>query len=153
MNQNRTNKLMHIFDRTTECYKLFWFKVILEKALEGKSIISYEEIVDDMISTAWYMVSEYHLKLGPNDGLEKLIYTLQPSSKLKPSEDKKNLLTYIKSSDDIELNKEKMRLIRYVPYCLQSPFFPPSTRLDKYSERTVIALMNTNDDIISKKNN
>lgn len=148
MDRNLRGKLMHIFDRTTECYKLFWFKAILEKVEEGRSSISFEEIVDDMISSAWYMVSEYHLSLGPNDGLEKLIETLQPSSNLKPSEEKKKLLAYLKSSDDSALKKEKMRLIRFVPYCILSPFFPSLTRLDKYSGRTAVSIINDNDDTI-----
>ncbi len=148
MDRNLTGKLMHIFDRTTECYKLFWFKAILEKVENGKRCISYEELVDDMIATAWYMVSEYHLSLGPNDGLEKLISFLQPYSSLKPSEEKKKLLEYLKKSNIIELKKEKMRLIRFVPYCLLSPFFPPSTRLDRYSGRATVNFMNSNSDII-----
>ncbi len=148
MDRNLTGKLMHIFDHTTECYKLFWFKAILEKAVEGRSSMTYEELVDDMIAAAWYMVSEYHLRLGPNDGLEKLIKNLQPSSTLKPSEDKSKLLLYLKACNNPDLKKEKMRLIRFVPYCIQSPFFPPSAGIDRYSGKAAVELMNSNDDVI-----
>ncbi len=148
MDQTKIGKLMHIFDHTTECYKLFWFKAILEKAEEGKSTITYEELVDDMISAAWYMVSEYHLKLGPKDSLERLIEYLQPISSLKPSEDKKRLLLYLKETNIQELKKEKLRLIRYVPYCILSPFLPPASKIDRYSESSAIALMNSNEDTI-----
>lgn len=148
MDSNLRGKLMHIFDHTTECYKLFWFKAVLEKAEEGRRCISYEEIVDDMICTAWYMVSEYHLSLGPNDGLEKLIVTLQPSSMLKPSVEKKELLAYLRSCGRSELKKEKMRLIRFVPYCILSPFFPPQTRLDRYSGKAAAEKINSNEDAI-----
>jgi len=27
-----------------------------------------EELIDDMIANAWYMVTEYHLNLGPRNG-------------------------------------------------------------------------------------
>ncbi len=148
MDRNLTGKLMHIFDHTTECYKLFWFKAVLRKVEKGIKTMTYEEIVDDMIASAWYMVSEYHLRLGPNDGVEKLVGNLQPKSSLKPSEEKSRLLMYLKNYSDPELKKEKMRLIRFVPYCIQSPFFPPSTRLDKYSGKAAVELMNGNDDII-----
>ncbi len=148
MDSNLRGKLMHIFDHTTECYKLFWFKAILEKAAEGRSSITYEEITDDMISTAWYMVSEYHLSLGPNDGLEKLVLALQPSSMLKPSEEKKKLLTYLRECKNSDLKKEKMRLIRFVPYCILSPFFAPQTRLDKYSGKAAVEKINSNEDTI-----
>lgn len=148
MDVNLTGKLMHIFDHTTECYKLFWFKAILEKIDEGRISMTYEEIVDDMISRAWYMVSEYHLSLGPNDTLEKLIENIQPTSHMKPSEDKQNLLSYLKSSNNRELKKEKLRLIRFVPYCLLSPFFPSRTDLASYSGKSAIEFVNTNADVI-----
>lgn len=141
-------KLMHIFDHTTECYKLFWFKALLEKVEEGKTGITYEEIVDEMIAAAWYMVSEYHLSLGPNDGLEKLIKNLQPSSLLGPSVEKKKLLLFLKDNKDRDLQKEKMRLIRFVPYCLLSPFFPPSTRIADYQGKAAVALINSSNDAI-----
>ncbi len=148
MDRSLTGKLMHIFDHTTECYKLFWFKAVLEKAAEGRSTISYEEIVDDMITRAWYMVGEYHLSLGPNDGLEQLIENLQPQSKLKSSEEKKKVLSYLRECRSPRLKKEKMRLIRFVPYCILSPFFPPSSRLSTYSGRAAVEMMNANRDTI-----
>jgi|GEM_PF-5086965 len=49
---------------------MFWFQVIIEKILAGQTSVSYEEIIDEMISDAWYMVAEYHLNLGPRDNLE-----------------------------------------------------------------------------------
>lgn len=148
MDANLRGKLMHIFDHTTECYKLFWFKAILMKVEEGLSSFTYEEIVDDMISQAWYMVSEYHLSLGPSDTLERLIKNLQPLSGLKTSEEKKNLLSYLEKSRDGSLRKEKMRLIRFVPYCILSPFFPPSTSLASYSGKAAVEFVNTNCSII-----
>ena len=143
-----TGLLMHIFDRTTECYKLFWFKVILSRLKDGITTMSYEEIVDEMIASAWYMVSEYHLKLGPDDGLENLIKRLQPQSGLRSTEEKNRLLKYIRECSDPGLKKEKARIIRYVPYCLQSPFFPPKVNLSSYSGTGAIGLMNENKGII-----
>ena len=61
------------FDNTSECYKFFWFKAILSKISEGKTEYTYEELVDEMIAEAWYMVSEYHLNLGPRDNLEQTV--------------------------------------------------------------------------------
>ena len=75
--------LSRIFDNTSECYKFFWFQAILSKVLEGKDHITYEELVDEMIADAWYMVIEYHLNLGPRDTLESLVNYLQKISKLK----------------------------------------------------------------------
>lgn len=62
-----------LFDNTSECYKFFWFKAIVGKVVEGKQEITYEELADEMIAEAWYMVTEYHLNLGPRDTLENLV--------------------------------------------------------------------------------
>ena len=65
--------LQQIFKDTTECYKLFWFKAILSKVKEEKQCVTYNELVCLMMADAYYMVNEYHLNLGPNDSLEKLV--------------------------------------------------------------------------------
>ncbi len=49
--------LGRLFDNTSECYKFFWFKAIVTKITEEhKTEIAYEELVDEMIADAWYMV-------------------------------------------------------------------------------------------------
>lgn len=62
----------HLFDNTSECYKMFWFQVIVKKILAGQTSASYGEIIDEMIADAWYMVAEYHLNLGLRDNLEMI---------------------------------------------------------------------------------
>lgn len=62
--------LGRLFDNTSECYKFFCFKAIVAKVIEGRQSISYEELVDEMIADARYMVTEYHLNLVPKDTLE-----------------------------------------------------------------------------------
>lgn len=57
--------LSRLFDNKAECYKLFWFQVILNHVCRGQQEIRFEELIDDMIANAWYMVTEYHLNLGP----------------------------------------------------------------------------------------
>ena len=78
--------LSRLFDNTSECYKFFWFQAIITKVLEGKKVISYEELINEMIADAWYMVTEYHLNLGPKDTLETLVHYLQDISLMKSSE-------------------------------------------------------------------
>ena len=63
--------LSRLFDNKSECYKLFWFQAILGFVCDGKQEIRFEELIDEMIADAWYMVTEYHLNLGPRDTLEK----------------------------------------------------------------------------------
>lgn len=80
--------LSRLFDKTSECYKLFWFQAIITKVLEGKDIITYNELIDEMIADAWYMVTEYHLNMGPKDTLERLVHYISSISNMKPSEKK-----------------------------------------------------------------
>lgn len=114
--------LSRLFDNKSECYKLFWFQAIVTKIEDGKEIITFEELVDEMIADAWYMVSEYHLNLGPSDALEKVIKRINEISNIKSSESKANILKYIKECTDKEVQKYRKVLTLNVPYRLQAPF-------------------------------
>ena len=117
----------HLFDNTSECYKLFWFQVIVEKILAGQTSASYEEIIDEMITDAWYMVAEYHLNLGPRDNLEFAVNRLVEISGFKASEEKAVLLKYIRNCQDPEVLRYKKILTTNVPYRLQAPFLDLKT--------------------------
>ena len=81
--------LGRLFDNTSECYKFFWFKAIITKVTEGNNELTYEELIDEMITDAWYMVTEYHLNLGPKDTLESLVHLIrQKNPNLKSCEKK-----------------------------------------------------------------
>ena len=114
--------LSRLFDNTSECYKFFWFQAIVSKVLEGKKYITYEELTDEMIADAWYMVTEYHLNLGPKDTLEALVHHLQQISGLKSSEKKETIIHYLENCEDKNVVKRKRVLTKNVPYRLQAPF-------------------------------
>lgn len=114
--------LGRLFDNTSECYKFFWFQAILTKMSEGKTSFSFEELVDEMIADAWYMVSEYHLNLGPKDNLETVVKYIHTLTGMKPSEKKGNILNYLSECSDKEVIRLKKVLIANVPYRLQAPF-------------------------------
>lgn len=135
--------LSRIFDKTSECYKFFWFQAIVSKVLEGKDYITYEELVDEMIVDAWYMVVEYHLNLGPRDTLESLVLYLQQISQLKSSEKKENIISYLKSCTDKEVIKRKRILTKNVPYRIQAPFMDKVKGKEwNVSESTLISKIN-----------
>lgn len=115
--------LGRLFDNTSECYKFFWFKAIVAKVTEGKLKMTYEELVDEMIADAWYMVTEYHLNLGPKDTLESLVDLIkQKNTELKSCEKKSVIIDFLKKTEDKEIINKKRILTRNVPYRIQSPF-------------------------------
>lgn len=116
--------LGRLFDNTSECYKLFWFQSILSKLETGKEAFTFEELVDEMIADAWYMVTEYHLNLGPKDNLEAVVNRISEITPFKPSEKKNTILGYLHTCTDKEVLRMKKTLIKNVPYRLQAPFMP-----------------------------
>lgn len=135
--------LSRLFDNTSECYKFFWFQAIISKVLEGKDCLSYEELINEMIADAWYMVTEYHLNLGPRDTLEALVRDLREKSQLKSSEKKENILNYLKNCADREVEKRKRTLTKNVPYRLQAPFMEKLKGEEwSVSEKTLIVKIN-----------
>ena len=140
----------HLFDNTSECYKMFWFQVIVEKILAGQTSATYEEIIDEMITDAWYMVAEYHLNLGPRDNLEFAVNRLVEISGFKASEEKPVLLDYIRNCRDPEVLRYKNTLTQNVPYRLQSPFLDWKTDDWKVSKKKQIERINTYSRLIYK---
>ena len=111
-----------LFDNKSECYKLFWFQAIARKIKEGCRTLTFETLIDEMIVDAWYMVLEYHLNLGPNDTLEKVVHRLGAISHIKSCEEKQVILEYLQTCEDKEVAAMKRTLSQNVPYRLQAPF-------------------------------
>ncbi len=116
--------LARLFDNKSECYKLFWFEAIVALMSKGRSSVTYEELINEMIVSAWYMVTECHLNLGPSDKLEVVIHKIFQLSEgtLKTSDTREKILAFISGCQDFEVKTLKRDLTRNVPYRLQSPF-------------------------------
>ena len=117
--------LSRLFDDTSNCYKFFWFQAIMRKLEADKNAFTYEELINEMIADAWYMVTEYHLRLGPygvKDNLEEAVKYLAETTPFLPSEKRSTIIAYLESNDDRELAVYKKELIKNVPYRIQSPF-------------------------------
>ena len=118
--------LSRLFDNTTNCYKFFWFQAILER-LDGKNNrFSFDELINEMIADAWYMVNEYHLRLGPlgiTDNLEEVVKYIHKNYGFMSSEKREKIISFLKSTDDRNIIKYKTDLTLNVPYRLQVPFY------------------------------
>ena len=143
-----SSKLASIFSHKSESYKLFWFSGILKAVSEGKSRVMYSDIINHMIYAAWYMVSEFHLNLGPTDTLEKLVLAAKPESNLKASATEKEIMEYLETATNPVIHEYKRTLSLMVPYRLQAPFVPELKGDVWNSQKAVIGLMNANPDVI-----
>ncbi len=117
--------LSRLFDDTTNCYKFFWFQAILNKLTEEKSAFKYNELINEMIADAWYMVTEYHLRLGPiggTDNLEEAVKYLGQITGFPASVKRTVLINHLEHSEDKTLVTYKKELIKNVPYRIHSPF-------------------------------
>lgn len=118
--------LSRLFDKITNCYKFFWFLAILKKMDGRKNRFSYDELINEMIADAWYMVTEYHLHLGPlgsTDNLEEAVKYIHNEYGFIPSEKREKILAFLQTTDDRNITKYKADLTLNVPYRLQVPFY------------------------------
>ncbi|MBR0444747.1 MAG: HNH endonuclease, partial [Clostridia bacterium] len=114
--------LSRLFDNKSECYKLFWFQALLNRVCDGQQEIRFEDLIDDMIANAWYMVTEYHLNLGPRDTLEKSVNYISSTTDFSPTVKQQDILDWLKSCTDTTVLRYKKDLTLNVPFRLQSPF-------------------------------
>lgn len=121
--------LSRLFDRNRvfNCYKYFWMLAILNKISVEKTSFTYNELLDEMIVRAWYMVTEFNLKLGPcntTDNLEEVVRYISTEYKLASTVEEGKLHEFLRTTENVRIDKYKEKLIVNVPYCLQSPFYP-----------------------------
>ena len=114
--------LSGLFADMSESYKIFWFNGILEGISKGNDVQAFEQIINHMVVDAWYMVTEYHLNLGPSDALEKLIRLFQQKTGLPSSAAPQKILLALEENTDKEIQRLKRQLTLFVPYRLQAPF-------------------------------
>ena len=110
------------------CYKFYWLEAIVNLVNQNISETTIGEIIDEMISNAWYSVVEYHIHLSGFvkgevvDGLERAVFHLNQVSSLPSSASKSEIKDVLKVHDK-ELRSEKTQLSFMVPYRALSGFF------------------------------
>lgn len=118
--------LSKLFENTTNCYKFFWFQAILRKMDGVRSRFTFDELINEMIADAWYMVTEYHLRLGPlgiTDNLEEVVKYIHEKYGFAPAEKREKILEFLQDVEDKRIIKYKSDLTLNVPYRLQVPFY------------------------------
>lgn len=118
--------LSRLFDNTTNCYKFFWFQAILRKLDGAHNRFTFDELINEMIADAWYMVTECHLRLGPlgiTDNLEEVVKYIYERYGFMSSEKREKILEFLQTTEDKKIKKHKTDLTLNVPYRLQVPFY------------------------------
>lgn len=111
-------------------YKFYWLEAIVQLISANKKEAAYDEIINKMISNAWYPVLEYHIHLSGiygegiiKDNLEKAVLRLQKLSGLaNNASDVEIINKLLEFSEDKELGTYKKDLTKNVPYKALSGF-------------------------------
>lgn len=112
------------------CYKFYWLEAIVQLISANKTEATYDEIINKMISNAWYPVLEFHIHLSGiygegiiKDNLEKAVLRLQKISNLANNASDVEIINKLhEASDDKELSDYKKELTKNVPYKSLSGF-------------------------------
>lgn len=114
------------------CYKFYWLEAIVKLIAENVRETTFDAIIDEMISNAWYSVREFHVHLsgiqsdgGVRDGLERAIMLLTELSDLPANASKVEIKNEIRKHNDA-LKKYKEQLTNMVPYRALAGFFTKS---------------------------
>lgn len=111
------------------CYKFYWLEAIVHLISENVIETTFDEIIDEMIASAWYSVREFHIHLSGlkkdgsvQDGLERAILLLTELSSLPANASKVEIKNAIKRHNK-ELKPYKDQLTNMVPYRALAGFF------------------------------
>lgn len=116
--------LSRLFDNTSNCYKFFWFHAILRKISKENTRFTFDELINEMIADAWYMVTEYHLKLASvTDNLEEVVKYIGTIHPFPAAEKREKIIDFLESCNDKTVLRHKQILTYNVPYRLQAPFY------------------------------
>lgn len=114
------------------CYKFYWLEAIVKLIAANVTETTFDAIIDEMISNAWYSVREFHVHLsgiqsdgGVRDGLERAILLLTELSDLPANASKVEIKNEIKKHNS-KLKKYKEQLTNMVPYRALAGFFAKS---------------------------
>lgn len=120
--------LSHVYDNTVATYKFYWFVSILDILVkEGKTSMSFWEIIAGMISESWYPIHYFRISFGKSDSIYQqsmLLKGLLNISKEAEKEIIKN--TILENLDDREIKKIANIFTLNVPYRFLHPWIPTS---------------------------
>ena len=120
--------LAHVYDNTTATYKFYWFVSILDILIkEGKTEISFWEIIAGMLSESWYPIHYFRLSFGKSDSIFQQSMALKELLNISKEAEKdviKN--TILENINDREVKKIANIFTQNVPYRFLHPWISTS---------------------------
>lgn len=114
--------LAGIFNNTTATYKFYWFVALMDIVVkEGKTRISFWEIIAGMVAESWYPIHYFKLSFGKSDSLFNNSLEIQKEFQISIDSDKKKIKNQL--LDNIDGTKKFLRIFSLnVPYRFLSPW-------------------------------
>ena len=143
------NALSAIFQHSTNAYKFLFFLALL-KQLETKKennehIFVLDNLAIEMAVLAWYPLKFFHLSLGKQDQIGKIVSYLN-TSEIKYNITHPSFQNALKVSIKQQYKKIKLKqIIKYVPYRLLSSFFHQQLKGIKDSQKNKIITQLSNE--------
>jgi hypothetical protein len=123
----KTYLLGQVFNDTTNSYKLVWFRAILSLTqVAGKEVLTFIDLLTEMVVAAWPPVCLYRLSLGRQDKLQELVLEIQEMSGLPSSASPQDIRKVISTNTALKTKLEYFR--RYVPTRFLAPWFVQELR-------------------------
>lgn len=120
--------LAHVYDNTTATYKYYWLISILDIIVkEGKTCISFWEIIAGMISESWYPIHFFRISFGKSDSIFQQSMALKDILKISNDTDKASIKQLILSNlNEREIKKCVNIFTLNVPYRFLHPWIATS---------------------------
>lgn len=125
------------------CYKFYWLEAIVNLINRNVTETTVGDIIDEMISNAWYSVVEYHIHLSGFvkgevvDGLERAVNKLSTVSDLTSASSKDEIKHAIKMHSSA-IDAERKQLTNMVPYRALAGFFDNHGLKVNWEKRTAL---------------
>lgn len=118
------NLLSSVFNNTTATYKFYWFVSILDLLVkEGKTRMTFWEIISGMIAESWYPIHYFRLSFGKSDSLNESSICLQKQMNIPIDANKLELKKAIEQNLGNSRVKSLLRVFtKNVPYRFLSPW-------------------------------
>ena len=149
--------LRGLFDNTNTSYKFLYFYSLIKiiKKNKLKKTISYNEILNEMLITAWLPCFQFNLNFRKQDKTKELLkkFTTNSDDEIKINKPTNKIITKITKEIQLILSNEtnaeflKEKLLRYVVIRLVRPFYK---RLKNKPESGKLSIFKTANKILKK---